>query len=548
MSQIKDVENNIKPKGDISVNDIGWHSSGKNGAVVAGGADAVAAGIGILEQGGNAADAAVATLLALAVTDYGAFCIGGEVPFMIFDAERNEVKVLSGLGSAPLDPSAIEWFYKNGIPANGDVKAAPVPGAVSCCFKALEVYGTVSFETVCEPALALLDSGKEVWHPLLAQTFRKMIESEQETGGTREEKLDTARSRFYRGDIADHLEAWYVEQGGFLRKADLAAHQTLIEDPVTVSYRDHTVCKCGPWTQGPFLLQTLRLVEGWEPGSFGHCSRNHIHLFTEAMKLAFADRDLYYGDPLFTQVPLEKLLSDKYTELRRPLIDMEKASDEVRPGDPSSMEPLAEGGVYRPGIGGTTTCCVADKHGNVVAATPSGNPPYIEPVGGKTGIAHGNRLRCLNTNPDHPNRLEPGKRPCITLTPTLVLKEGKPVIAVSVAGGDEQDQTTLNVLLNHIDFGMMPADAVTAPRFSTGHHENSFSPAPVRRDAFVDFGSLKVQAGVPENVRDGLEKAGHRVSVTDGPIAYPVMILIDQDTGIMYAAGDPAAWRHAAAI
>jgi gamma-glutamyltranspeptidase/glutathione hydrolase len=526
--------------------EIGWKASGKGGAVAAGGAGAVAAGITILEQGGNAADAAAATLLALTITDYGSCTIGAEIPLIIYDARKKEVKVLCGLGGAPLDPKTIEWFYENGIPSKGSIKAAPVPGALSLCIAAVKLYGTMSFEQVVAPSLELLDAGGKDWYPNLAKTFRRLIETEKQTRGNRRRKLQAARDRFYKGDIADELVAWYVENGGFLRKEDLAAHKTRVERPVTVDYRGYTICKCNTWTQGPYLCQVLGLLEGFDLKKMGHLSADYVHVLTEALKLGFADRDKYYGDPLFADVPLKKLLSERYTKLRRSLIDMTKASDEVRPGDPIAMKAVTAADPYRPWQGGTTTCVVADRWGNMVSATPSGNRPYA--VCEELGVGHGNRLRSLNTTKGHPNRIEPGKRPRITLTPTIVLKDGKPVIAISVAGGDLQDQTTLNCLLNHVEFGMMPEDAVTAVRFSTGHQENSFDPNAVRPETLGTLASLTVDEKMDELVRDELAKRGHKITTTSKPIAYPIMIYVDPETKMMYAAGDPKARRHAAAL
>ena len=532
--------------GNVMADEITWHASGKGGAVAAGGKEAVAAGLSMLKQGGNAADAAAATLLALSVTDFGYFAIGSEIPLIIYDARKKEVKVLCGLGGAPLDPKAMEWYYKNRVPGKGGVKAAPVPGALSLCAAVVKLYGTMSFKQVVAPTLSLLDGGDEEWHPKLAMTFRKLIETERNTAGTREEKLQAARDRFYKGDIADALEAFYIKEGGFLRKKDLAAHVTRIEDPVRVQYRGYTVYKCGPWTQGPYLCQTLRLLEGFDLRKMGHLSADYIHVLTEALKLGLADRDEYYGDPLFVDVPMGALLSDHYTRLRRPLIDMTKASTEVRPGNPVNMKAVKAPEHYPTGVGGTTTCVVADRWGNMVAATPSGNPPYS--ICPKTGVAHGNRLRSLNTTPGHPNRIEPGKRPRITLTPTLVLKDGKPVIAVSVAGGDLQDQTTLICLLNLIEFGIMPKDSVRAPRFSTGHHEGSFNPNPDRRKTLGRLGGLAVEDRVSEEVIAELKKRGHKIKTFSGANSHPIMLYVDPDTGMMHAAGDPRVGRHAAAL
>ncbi len=532
--------------GNVIAEEITWHASGKGGAVAAGGKEAVAAGLSILKQGGNAADAAAATLLALSATDFGYFAIGSEIPLIIYDARKKEVKVLCGLGGAPLDPKAMDWYYKNRIPGKGGMKAAPVPGALSLCAVVLKIYGTMSFEQVVAPTLSLLDGGDKDWHPKLARTFRKLIETERNTAGTREEKLQAARDRFYKGDIADALEAFYIREGGFLRKKDLAAHFTRIEDPVKVKYRGYTVYKCGPWTQGPYLCQTLRLLEGFDLRKMGHLSADYIHVLTEALKLGFADRDEYYGDPLFVDVPMEALLSDRYTSLRRPLIDMSRASRKVRPGDPVNMKAIKTPRHYEPGIGGTTTCVVADRWGNMVAATPSGNPPYS--ICPETGVAHGNRLRSLNTTPGHPNRIEPGKRPRITLTPTLVLKDGKPVIAISVAGGDLQDQTTLICLLNLIEFGIMPKDSVRAPRFSTGHHEGSFDPNPDRKKTLGRLGDLAVEDRISEEVVVELTKRGHKIRKFSGARSHPIMLYVDPETGMIYAAGDPRVGRHAAAL
>ncbi len=530
------------------VQDIGWNAAGKRGAVAAGGAGAVAAGIEILGQDGNAADAAVATILALSITDHGQFAIGGEVPFIIYDAAKGEVKVLSGQGRAPRSQEAIDWYMENGIPTDGDMKAAPVPGAVDLCLTALKMYGTKSFEAVVEPSLALLDAGGRDWYPRLAVTLRKMVETERHTKGSREDKLQAARDRFYKGDIAEDLEAWYTEKGGFQRRADLAAHVTPVEDPVTVDYRGYTVCKCGPWTQGPYLCQALRLLEGYDLKKMGHLSADYIHVLAEALKLALADRDTYYGDPVFADVPLEALLSDAYTAIRRPLIDLEKASHEIRAGDPYQMMALKPGAKYMPGPGGTTTCVVADRWGNVVSATPSCNVFGNKGDGGVTGVTHGNRLRSLNTTPGHPNCIQPGKRPRITLTPTMVLKEGVPILAISVAGGDLQDQTALNLFLDFVEFGLMPEQAVREPRFATAHHLDSFDPNPDREAALIQAGSLTVNAGVSEQVRSELGERGHELAVTERAIATPVMLYIDRPSGTFYAAGDPAARRHAAAL
>jgi gamma-glutamyltranspeptidase/glutathione hydrolase len=530
---------------------IGWHAVSATGTVAAGAAEAVAAGITLFEQDGNAADAAVATILALNVTDHGECSIGGEAPLILFDAKSQQTKVLSGQGAAPLSTEAIDWYLRNGIPRRGDIKIAPVPSIVDLCTTTLQHYGTKSFAEVVTPAVALLDAGREPWQTKLARTLRRLIAAEQAATGSREEKLQAVSDHFYGRNqdgacIADDLEADYIEQGGFLRKADLAAHRTRIEAPVTVTYRGYTVCKCGPWTQGPYLCQALRLLEGFDLKAMGHLSADYVHAVIEAIKLAMADRDAYYGDPNFVDVPLTELLSDAYTQRRRHLIDMQHASLEARPGDPIKMEPLKGSGRFRPGIGGTTTCVVTDRWGNVVTATPSANVENVE--GGRTGVTYSNRLVSLNTEPGHPNCIQPGKRPRITLTPTLVLQNNRPVLAISVAGGDLQDQTTLNLLLDFIEFGMLPQVAVTSPRFATRHHQDSFDPTPHREQAFGQAGSLTLHSGISPSVGAELTRRGHTIETATGPIASPVMIYMDQQRGVAYAAGDPAARRHAAGL
>ena len=477
--------------------------------VVSGRPAATAAGIRILEQGGNAADAGAATLLALSVTYVGAFCVGGEVPILVYSADQKNVKLIEGIGEAPRDPKAIAWYMKHGIP-DGEVKAAAVPSTIAAVVTLLEFYGTKSFEEVVQPTLAILDAGGPTWYidtgsdqkietgvhwqADLAVTFRKLVESEKLTKGTRQQKLQAVSDRFYRGDIADALEAWYIEKGGFLRKADLDAHKTPVVDPLTGTYRGYTVYKTGPLTQGPYLLQTLRLLEGFDLKQMGFNSADYIHTVIEAEKLALADRDEYYGDPNFAKVPMQQLLSDQYTEMRRKLIDPKKASLELRPGDPYNMKPTKPATITGPWHGGTTVMCVTDKFGNVIAATPSGLSSTAG-VAGRTGIIHGARLTSLNTFAGTPDVIGPGKRPRITLSPTLLFHDKQPVMAISVAGGDQQDQAAIQVILNYVDFGMSPVEAFKAPRFSTEHFVGSFGQDRPR------LGSLSVPNTLPEKVQ-----------------------------------------------
>ena len=524
--------------------DAFWKASGGQGAVVAGTAEAADAALQMLPRG-NAVDAAVSALLVLAVTDSRNFCFGGEVPIVVYDAKRKVVEVLSGQGAAPR-LATVDYFekHKGGrIPGSGDPTTAAVPAALDACLTALDRYGTLTFTETAQPTLKLLEQQQSGWKADLAGTFRRLIEAEKASGGDRRRGLRLVADCFYRGRIAREIDAWSRKHGGLLRYTDLATHVTRVEEPVIVEYRGYTIVKCGPWTQGPYLLQTLRLLEKFDLKTMGHNRPDYVHTVVEAMKLGLADRDTYYADPLFVDVPLQALLSPEYAALRQPLIDATKASREQRPGDPAGNRALLGKTpeayrVSREPIHDTTTCVVADRQGNVVAATPSG---WDGVLAGRTGVVLGSRLRSFNTWRGHPNCIEPGKRPRITLTPTLVLKEGKPAAAISVAGGDQQDQVTLQLLLSYIEFGLSPAEAVTVPRFITDHYVGSFNQPPAK------LASLLLYEAFDKEMIDTLAGRGHRVQIQKPPFGHPVMLTLDPETGEKHAAGDPKARRHARA-
>jgi gamma-glutamyltranspeptidase / glutathione hydrolase len=518
-----------------------WQASGKHGAIAAGRAEAVDAGMALFKSGGNAADAAVATILALTVTDSGLFCFGGEVPIMVYDARRKVVEVIAGQGAAPRLATRDHFVAKGGIAGKG-LEAAAVPAVLDACLTVLDRYGTKTFEQVAAPTLQLLDRRRLPWHSDLARTMRQLVEAEKGSPGDRSRGLRLVGDAFYRGTTARDIDAWCREHGGLLRYSDLATHVTRVEEPVAIDYRGYTVQKCGPWTQGPYLLQTLRLLEGFDLKTMGHNQPDTIHATIEAMKLALADRDVYYGDPLFSPVPLGELLSERYTVLRRPLIDMHQASLSERPGDPRGGRALLDQANALHGLAGrahdTTTCLAADGDGNVVSATPSG---WSGALAGSTGVWLGSRLQSFNTWEGHPNCIEPGKRPRITLTPTLVLKDGKPILAVSVAGGDGQDQAAIQMVLNAIDFGLAPSESVIAPRFGTNHFIGSFRQAPPA------LGSLLVYPEMREATMKDLSARGHKVVVQKPPLWAPTVLSIDPRNGLIKVAGDPKAGRHVGA-
>jgi gamma-glutamyltranspeptidase/glutathione hydrolase len=392
------------------------------------------------------------------------------------------------------------------------------------------------------------------WHADLARTIETLTAAEAPArrggsampAGDRSRGLRLVADEFYRGPIARRIDAWSSAHGGLIRYVDLATHTTRIEEPVAVDYHGLTIAKCGPWTQGPYLLEALQILEGINLKAMGHNRPDAVHTIVETMKLALADRDTFYADPLFAEVPLASLLSPDYAARRRGLIDPRHASLERRPGDPrggkSVLDPAADPASRHvtPPLAAahdTTTCVVADRFGNVVAATPSG---WSGVVAGDTGVWLGSRLQSFNVWPDHPNVIVPGKRPRTTLSPTLVLRESKPVLAVSVAGGDNQDQMILQLVLNHFEFGLEPAASVVAPRFMTDHLINSFRQTPPA------LGKLRINPEIGAETLDALKARGHILTVSSGALAAaPSVIAIEPSTGKLRAAGDPRAGRHA---
>jgi len=536
-----------------------WHDSGSKGAVAAGGREAVLAGTEILNRGGNAADAAAATILALSVTDSRSFCFGGEVPIMVYDARTKGVTVIDGQGAAPRLATREEFVKRGGIPRRG-ITAAAVPAALDACLTLLDRFGTMSFAQVVGPTRQILarPPRHETWHADFARTLDTLVAAEALANpggaGDRSRGLRLVADAFYRGPIARRIDAWSRANGGLIRYGDLAAHTTRIEEPVSATYRGRTVYKCGVWTQGPCLLEALQILEGFDLKAMGRDKPETIHTIAEALQLAMADRDTYYADPLFADVPLAELLMPEYAAQRRALIDPKRASLERQPGDPRAgkprLDPAADPAARRPAQGvadarDTTTCLVADNDGNVVAATPSG---WSGVVAGDTGVWLGSRLQSFNTWEGHPDVIEPGKRPRITLSPTIVLDPaGRPEIAISVAGGDNQDQMTLQLLIDLIDFDLKPAEAVRAPRFMTDHFISSFGQTPPA------LGQLRINPELGSDTLEALKKLGHKLVVRSGSLAAaPCAIAIDRDgqgERLRYqAAGDPRTRRHAMAI
>ena len=497
-----------------------------HGVVAAGRTFTVDAGARLLAAGGNAVDAGVASILAAAVVEISHFGLGGEAPIIIYSARDRKVVVINGQGSAPRAATPQLFGGKDAIPGNGPL-GATIPAVVDSTSIALARYGTKSLSDVLAPAIELADgfpmyeflhhyleseraateayawskstyypdgritpAGEMFRQPNLAATLRAIAAGEKDAlarGATREAAIEAGRDVFYKGPIAREMTSAVREAGGVMTEEDLAAYHGRVEEPASAPYRGYTVYKAGFWNQGPVLLQTLRILEGFDLRAMGQGSADALHTTVEAIKLAYADRDRYYGDPDFARVPGKILLSEAYARMRRPLIDPKHASLEQRPGDPVRgtaelpVPPAAPGRASSSAAGetketgDTTSVQVADAEGNLFSATPSSGWLLGGAfVAGRTGVPMSNRMQAFNLDPASPNVLAGGKRPRTTLTPTIVLKDGQPFLAIGTPGGDSQDQQILLVLLNIIDFGMDVQAAIEAPRVNSLHPVSSF--------------------------------------------------------------------------
>jgi gamma-glutamyltranspeptidase / glutathione hydrolase len=538
----------------------------------------VEAGYRILEAGGNAVDAGVASVLAAAVTEQDHFGLGGEMPALI-KMNGKPVIVVSGIGVAP-KKATVDYYESRPveaweqpelrrppIPGQG-IRAAITPGMVDGLLVALEKFGTKSFAEVSAPAIEYAETFPateifsntlsrdqkilELWPasqqfyfpngavpkpaelvhmPHLAATLRQMAEAEKKAHGNRAAKLHAVHDVFYKGDIAKRIVSFNEKNGGLIAYEDLASFHAETDQPRSTTYRGFTVNKPGFFTQGPVMIEALNILEGYDLKALGHNSPEYLHLVLEAVKLAFADRDRYYGDPKFSKTPEETLLSKAYAAERRKLIDPEHASMESRPGNLGASAPMQSGG----GVSKDrdTTCVdVFDKFGNAFSATPSGAwLPSV--IAGDTGIPLSIRLASFVMTPGHANQLAPGKRPRVTLSPTLVTKDGEFYMELSTPGGDNQDQALLQVLLNILDFGMTPQEAVEAPRFQTEHFYASFD--------FHEFtpGRVSLEGRMSRDTIQRMIALGHRVQVGGewSNASAPVVIL--RKDGVLSGAADP---------
>ncbi len=550
------------------------------------------AGLRMLERGGNAIDAGVATGLAINVVQGDMTNLGGVAPIILYLASTGEVLSISGLGWWP-KAASIEWFTERGyrhFPRG--VLRAVVPSAADAWLTALARYGRLTLAEVAAPAIELAErgfpvdiflhykirqslemlealptlgeiylpngrvpeAGELLMQPDLANTLRKLVEAE--AGAThrgREAAIVAARDRFYRGDIARQIVEFCQAQGGLLTEQDMAEFSVGVEPPVRTTYRGYEVYACGPWCQGPVVPETLNLLERFDLTALGHNSVDHLHLLTEALKLAFADRHHFYGDPRSVRVPIDGLLDKRYGAQRSNQIDPSRAWPEMPPpGDPWAFEaerPLAAAAVGARPLAGpsqpdTSYLCVVDEEGNAFSATPSDGFTDMPIVPG-LGVIISSRGTQSWLDPDHPSALAPGKRPRLTPNPGLVLKDGALFMPYGSPGGDVQPQAMVQFLVNLLDFGMNPQAAVEAPRIATASHPDSFDPHPYHP------GLLRVESRIDPNVLSGLEARGHRLERwptiwepgrSPGSVC---AVLVDRERGVLVGAADPRGMAYA---
>jgi gamma-glutamyltranspeptidase / glutathione hydrolase len=535
-------------------------------------------GMAVLERGGNAFDAAVATGFVLQVVEPHLNGPGGEVPVLVRPAADGRVRVISGQGPAP-GSATIGHFDDLGldlVPGTG-LLAACVPGAFDAWMRLLREHGTLRPRDVLEYAIAYAGNGypvvpritatiagveqmfREEWtesariylgdgvpqpgstfrNPDLARTYERVLEEAEAAGADRETQIDAARGAFYRGFVAETIES-YVRgtevmdssgrrHAGLLETDDLARYAAAVEEPTSLDYHGSTVYKTGPWGQGPVFLQQLALLRGFDLGAMGHNSADFVHTVTECAKLAFADREAWYGDPGFADVPLSTLLSQEYADRRRALVQ-EQASHELRPGEVDGRKPRlpeilgadpartgAAAGAGEPTVpqsrgpadGDTCHLDIVDRHGNMVSATPSGGWLQSSPVVPGLGFCLGTRAQMFWLEEGLPNSLQGGKRPRSTLSPGMAVHDGD-ALAFGTPGGDGQDQWSLVFFLAHVHFGLDLQEAIDAPTFHTTHFPSSFYPRT------ASPGQVVLEGRLDSRTVDALRARGHDVVVADG--------------------------------
>jgi gamma-glutamyltranspeptidase/glutathione hydrolase len=519
-------------------------------------------GMAVLERGGNAFDAAVATGFVLQVVEPHLNGPGGEVPGVFWSVERGEPLALCGQGVAPAAATS-ERFRELGhqlIPGTG-VLAACVPGAFGGWLLLLRDFGTWRLEDVLDFAIGYAEHGYPLheriratielnaelvasWpgsrdlylpapeagalfrNPALAATYRRILDESR--GGSREDEIEKARLAWYDGFVAEEIDRFCAAEGGLLAGADMAVWEATLEPVATLDYRGLTVCKTLPWAAGPVGLQQLALLRGFDLAELS--AAEFVHVVVECAKLAFADRDALYGDSADDEVPLETLLSTAYNDERRARLG-EDASEEYIPGLgrlPSLHAAEATIGSGEPGRG-TVHIDVADRFGNMLSATPSGGWLQSSPVIPALGWPLGTRAQMFWLEEGLPSSLAPGKRPRTTLCPGLALRDGEPYLAWGTPGGDQQEQWALHAFVRHVDLGLNLQEAIDAPEFHTDHLISSFFPR-----AFAPK-SLAVESRFDSRTIADLQRRGHDVSVWPAWSAGRVSAVAREPDGLLRA-------------
>ncbi len=573
--------------------------SGRFGVVTSTHWLATAAGMSILEQGGNAFDAAIATGTSLHVVEPHQNGPAGETPLIFHSVDQGGGKVICGQGVAPqaATPEAFTSLGLDVVPGSGLLPAV-VPGSFGAWMLLLAEYGTMTVREVLTPAIGYArrgfqlvyniptivgnmaemflnewpssaavympggkppDLNKPFKRPALADTFERIIREAEAVGGNREQQIEAARRCFYEGFVAETIDNFCRDNElmdtsgechrGLLTGDDMAKWRATIEDPLSYDYGDYTVYKTGPWAQGPVFLQHLALLKSFDLGKMGPNSAEFIHTVIECGKLAFADRDAFYGDPDFVDVPLDVLLSDAYNDERRALVGHD-ASFELRPGNVPGYSneivtrlkgttDIAHGesldfAYPQPEIyeGDTTHFDIIDHHGNMISGTPSGTSLHTTPVVEGLGFGLTARGQMYWLKEGLPGTIAPGKRPRTTLTPTLALRDGKPYMAFGTPGGDHQDQWSMGMFLRHVHFGLDLQAANDAPAFHTNHLASSFFPRE------CDLGSLSVEGRLDKSAYDDLKRRGHRLEVYgDYDLGYVTAATVEN--GLLRAGASP---------
>ncbi len=573
---------------------------GPTGGVSTGHPLTTAAAFGILLKGGNAFDAGVASLIAGGVLEQDLYSLGGEALVLVYPKKEGKVTSVVGQGWAPKAVD-VDWFTSRGKSLEGaGLDPAVVPGALHAALTVLEKWGTMSFADVAAPGIAYAEHGfpmrnstaqaiqrqrkffeswpdnQKYWLkadgspylpgetiklPALARTLQRMVDAERGAKSKgRSAGIIAARNRFYKGDIAKEMVAFLQKHGAPFDASDFAEYYARIEEPAKTTYRGYTVYKHGFGSQGPVMLQALNILENFDLGKMGYASADYLHTVTEALKLAYADRDTYYADPAFVQVPGEGLLSKAYAKERAALIDPKRASTTFIAGDPTKYDSkvkqwtfwkanVADGATPRTRSGqeenspevvkDTTHMAVIDKDGNIFDVTPSGGWVPGAVILGDTGIGMSVRGEQFWLDKTHANQIRPRARPRYTRTPSLVFKGDVPMMGIGTPGGDNQDQTILQAVLSIVDFWSewYPNlhGALERPRVQTMHFYGSFWP----HDA--GFNQLNVEATIPDAVYNELKARGHDVSRLRpfGMSGCATAVMIDPATGNRFAGADP---------